>query len=142
VRARTQRLGLIALAGVLLVSALTLAFCSRRDRVEGHAYDIPSGSDRILVEVLNATPRPGLARDVTRELRRAGLDVVGFGNASGDDRRDSTTVLVRRGDAAAGDRVADVLGQGLVAVETDTLLRVDVTVILGEDFHAAHPLHP
>lgn len=141
-RPRTQRLGLIALAGVLLVSALVLAFRSRRDRVEGHAYDIPSGQDRILVEVLNATSRPGLARDVTRELRRSGLDVVGFGNASGEERRDSTTVLVRRGDPAAGARVAEVLGQGLVAVAIDTLLRVDVTVILGGDFHATHALHP
>lgn len=141
-RTRTWRLGLIALAGALLVTALALAFRSRRDRVEGHAYDIPSGRDRILVEVLNATPRAGLARDATRELRRAGLDVVGFGNASGENRRDSTTVLVRRGDTATGERVAGILGQGRVAVETDTLLRVDVTVILGDDFQSTHPLHP
>ncbi len=44
-----------------------------------HAYPIPSADQRILVEVLNATPRPGLARAAARALRRRGLDVIFFG---------------------------------------------------------------
>lgn len=104
----------------------------RRDRVEGHAYDIPSAEDRVLVEVLNGTSRQGLARHGTRQLRRRGLDVIYFGRA--DAPEDSTRILLRRGGREAADRVRAALGIGSVSVVPDTLRRVDVTVILGRDF--------
>ena len=97
-----------------------------------HAYEIPSAKHRIVVEVLNATARPGLARIATRTLRRQGLDVVFFGNTDGT-RVDSTRVIVRRGARGAGERVAGALGQGTVSVQPDTLRWVDVSVILGND---------
>jgi hypothetical protein len=73
-------------------------------------------------------------------LRRQGLDVVFLGNA--DSLADSTRVVARRGDVARARHVASALGSGLVLVETDTFRRVDVTVILGEDFRPAGDLHP
>lgn len=103
-----------------------------RDRVTGHAYDIPSGSDRTIVEVLNGSGRKGLARLGARRLRRYGVDVVYFGNDS--LLRDTTQILVRRGNRDQGEQVRKVLGAGAIAVLTDTLKRVDVTVILGRDF--------
>jgi hypothetical protein len=89
---------------------------------------------RVVVEVLNATERRGLARIGTRVLREAGIDVVYFGNA--DTTLDSTRVLVRRSGTAAGNRVARALGleSEAVALRADTLLRVDVTVLLGRDW--------
>ncbi len=115
----------VALAGLLLHSL-------RRDRVEGHAFDIPSADHRITVEVLNGSGRGGLARLGTRRLRRLGLDVVYFGNA--EAAVDSTRVIIRRGDRARASRVRDALGTGRLDSAPDSLRRVDVTVILGRDF--------
>jgi LytR cell envelope-related transcriptional attenuator len=82
--------------------------------------------------VLNGTTRSGVARAATRMLRRRGIDVVYFGNA--ENAVDSTRVIVRRGDPDQGRQVRLALGAGRVVVEPDTLRRVDVSVVLGEDF--------
>lgn len=108
--------------------------------MQGHAYPIPSPDRRITVEVLNGTRRAGAARLATRMLRRQGLDVVFFGNA--DAAADSTRVIVRRGDPGRGRDVRVALGVGRVMVEVDTLRRVDVSVILGQDFRAGGDLQP
>ncbi len=127
------RRGLIAGALLLTtISVVLLARSLRRDRVEGHAFDIPTGADRVIVEVLNGSGRPGLARLGARRLRRQGLDVVYFGNA--DSTVDSTRVLLRRGEEDRASRVQHALGVGRVRSARDTLRRVDVTVILGPDF--------
>ena len=96
------------------------------------SYAIPSPERRVTVEVLNGTRRAGAARAATRLLRRQGLDVVFFGNADTPAR--STRVIVRRGDPAAAETCCQALGVGRILVEPDTLRRVDVSVILGEDF--------
>ena len=96
--------------------------------------------ERIMVEVLNGTRRQGAARVATRLLRQKGLDVVSLGNA--ESLSQSTQVLVRRGDPNRARYVAASLGAGQVAVAIDTLRRVDISVILGEDFRPRLPLHP
>ncbi len=106
----------------------------------GHAYAIPSPERRITVEVLNGGRRPGAARVATRMLRRQGLDVVYFGNA--DEAAHSTRVIVRRGDPGRGRDVREALGVGRIVVEPDTLRRVDVSVILGQDFRPGGLVHP
>jgi hypothetical protein len=73
-------------------------------------------------------------------LRRLGLDVVFLGNA--DSLVDSTLVLARRGDTARARHVAAALGLGAVRVHADTFRRVDVSVILGEDFQPRPDPHP
>ncbi|MGH7702009.1 MAG: LytR C-terminal domain-containing protein [Gemmatimonadales bacterium] len=90
--------------------------------------------------MLNGTGRQGLARVGTRLLRREGLDVVYFGNA--DQPTESTRVLLRRGERSAAERVVSILGAGQVLWQPDTLLRLDVTVILGEDFRPPPEVHP
>ncbi|HZM27777.1 MAG TPA: LytR C-terminal domain-containing protein [Gemmatimonadales bacterium] len=107
-----------------------------------HAYAVPAREHRILVEVLNTTTRPGLARSATRVLRRQSLDVVFFGNADGSAKVDSTQVIARRGNRGAAQTVAKVLGQGVVKLQTDTLRRVDVTVLLGSDYRPPVDGHP
>ncbi len=96
---------------------------------------IPGEDGRVVVEVLNTTPAPGLARAATRLLRDGGLDVVAFGSDTGK-ALDSTQVLVRRGPAAAGARVARTLGVGTPRSVPDPGRLVDVTVRLGRDFLA------
>ena len=123
------------IAGGLLLSALLLVLiirALRRDRVEGHAFDIPSAEHRIIVEVLNGSGRTGLARLGTRRLRRMGLDVVYFGTA--DSLVDSTRIVARRGDAAVATQVRQALGTGRTDAQPDSLRRVDVSVILGRDY--------
>jgi hypothetical protein len=123
------------IAGGLLLTVLLLVLVTRalrRDRVEGHAFDIPSVEQRIIVEVLNGSGRPGLARLGTRRLRRMGVDVVYFGNA--DSLVDSTRIVVRRGDPTVATRVRQALGTGRVGSRPDSLRRVDVSVILGPDY--------
>jgi LytR cell envelope-related transcriptional attenuator len=94
----------------------------------------------VQVEVLNGTRRQGAARTATRMLRRRGLDVVFLGNA--DSLTDSTRVIARRGDPERARYVAAALGAGKVVVETDTFRRVDVSVILGDDFRPKLEVHP
>ena len=95
---------------------------------------------RVMVEVLNGTRRQGAARTATRMLRRRGLDVVFLGNA--DSLAESTQVIVRRGDPERARFVASALGAGKVVVESDTFRRVDVSVILGDDFRPRLDVHP
>lgn len=112
----------------------------RRRVAPEHAYPIPGAERRIVLEVLNGTTRPGLARAGTRLLRRRGLDVVYFGNA--DTLLDSSRVVVRRGEGKEAREVAEVLGIGRIVTELDTLRRVDYTVLLGRDFAPPAELHP
>ena len=88
----------------------------------------------ITVEVLNGNGRGGDARIGTQRLRRAGMDVVYFGNAS-ESGLDSTRIIVRRGAEKVGERVRAALGQGRVEVQLDSAKLLDVSVLLGLDFH-------
>jgi hypothetical protein len=121
-----------ATAGLALLALAAAVLHFRRDRVPGHAYAIPSGTHRIMVEVLNGSGRPGAARLGTRYLRGKGLDVVYVATAT--EAVDSTRIILRRGDASAAERVRDALGVGAIRTDIDTLRRVDVTVVLGPDY--------
>ena len=105
-----------------------------------HAFAIPPVLGRVTIEVLNGTRRQGVARIATRMLRGRGLDVVFLGNA--DSAETLTRVVVRRGNPDRAQYVIDVLGAGKVVVEPDTFRRVDVSVILGDDFRPKLGVHP
>ncbi|HET7599746.1 MAG TPA: LytR C-terminal domain-containing protein [Gemmatimonadales bacterium] len=142
---RPRRAVLLALIAAGALAVLTASGRIRSQRPApspGHAFAIPSPERRILVEVLNGTTRSGLARSATRALRRQGLDVVFFGSTESAGRSRKTLVLVRRGAVSNGARVARALGTGEVAERSDPLRRVDVSVILGEDYKPPPELHP
>jgi methylmalonyl-CoA mutase cobalamin-binding subunit len=92
-----------------------------------------------VVEVLNGTQTPGLARVGARALRKAGFDVVYLATAPAAE---STMVLVRRGEVDPGTRVRKALGLGTVKSVRDSTRHVDVTVILGPDFKGPDEVHP
>ncbi|HEV8383186.1 MAG TPA: LytR C-terminal domain-containing protein [Gemmatimonadales bacterium] len=118
----------------ILIVGLVLVGCGG-----GSTQTHPIPGDRgaaITVEVLNASGRAGDARIGTRLLRRAGIDVVYFGNAP-ESGLDSTRIIVRRGAAKVGERVREALGQGRVEVELDSSKLLDVSVLLGADFAAS-----
>ena len=128
-------------AGILILVAVT-GFLLRAERSAQpeHAFAIPPVQGRLMVEVLNGTQRQGAARTATRMLRSHGVDVVFLGNA--DSASGLTQVIVRRGDPERARTVAAVLRAGRISVEPDTLRRVDVSVILGEDFRPRLGIHP
>jgi hypothetical protein len=122
--------------GAALVAAVGLLATAWRLTVRhGPAaaeYRVPGSRLPHTIEVLNGTDVDGLARTVTFRLRRAGLDVVSFGTAA-EPAGDSTLVLVRSADTAAGWTVREALGFGRVVVEPNARLLLDVTVVLGRD---------
>jgi len=124
-RGRTAPVGSVASSGSAAVTDL--------------AWPVPNGSTSAVVEVLNGTGRAGLARTATRLLRSHGIDVVGYGNG---DSSGTTRVLLRRGDERRARLVVRALGTGSIVSQPDSTRRVDVTVILGDDFHPEMPLHP
>ena len=130
----------LAIALVLLGALSGFLRRPEREQVGSHAFPIPIIQGRVMVEVLNGTRRQGVARTATRMLRGQGIDVVFLGNA--DSAESATRVIVRRGDPDRARYVAGVLGAGKVVVETDTFRRVDVSVILGDDFKPRLGIHP
>jgi hypothetical protein len=108
------------------------------------AHAVPGDrAPAIVVEVLNASGRSGNARVGTRVLRRAGIDVVYFGNAPETlGIIDSTRIIVRRGPRDVGDRVRLALGKGRVEVQLDSARLLDASVLLGADFAPRQDFHP
>ncbi len=136
--------------GVLLVTLLVVvartprptesSASSTASRAVGEpAWPVPDGEATAVVEVLNGTGRAGLARTATRLLRSRGIDVVSYGNA---DSSAQSVILLRRGSQARARAVLHALGTGAIQVALDSTRHVDVTVILGSDFHPRMPLHP
>lgn len=140
-QSRRQWRGLaLTLLLVVLAGAVGLALRPKAKPSSPQGFAMHSPEGRVMVEVLNGTRRQGAARTATRMLRRRGLDVVFLGNA--DSLAALTRVIVRRGDPERARYVAATLGAGKVMVETDTFRRVDVSVILGEDFRPKLEVHP
>ena len=101
---------------------------------------VPEGT-RVRVEVLNGTATRGLARRATLHLRDRGFDVVAMGNAP--ERRDSTLVLDRAGNAEYAKMVAEALGGARIESRADPSGYLDVTVVLGAAWRPpAEPLYP
>ncbi len=127
----SRRLLLTLVAGVLVLLVLG-TWWMLRVPPDVSTLRIPGEGNRITVEVLNGTTVNGLARQVTRQLRRWGIDVVYFGSTASPDA-DSTLVIARRGDTAAAGIVRNALGVGTITDEPSAQLLLDVTVVLGRD---------
>ena len=130
------------IGAVTLALAVAAALWVRRGEAPaGPPLEVPGERISVVVEVLNATAVDGLAREVTRRLRRAGIDVVGYGSAR-DSLLDSTTIVVRRGDSSAARTVRQALGLGRVVVNRDPRLLLDASVLIGPDLARALGFHP
>lgn len=118
--------------GVLLVGMAVAAILWFRRGDKSPVVTLPKTTQTITVEVLNGTDRRGLARQVTRVLREEGVDVIYFGSA--EDSSHLTQILVRRGEKAKGEELRRLLGVGRVVSKPDSLRRLDLTLILGDDY--------
>ncbi|HEU4453154.1 MAG TPA: LytR C-terminal domain-containing protein [Longimicrobium sp.] len=145
-RLQTVGLFLTLLAVAALIGSLAWGLLGgggssspRSERAEEDAppaASVPAPTGRVRVEVLNASGRPGLAREGTRVLRDRGFDVVSFGNAEGFSP-DTSLVLDRTGRIETARQVADAVGIRRVHSRPDANLYLDATVVLGRDWRSA-----
>jgi len=123
---------------------LALVACARHDPApqrESATGVIETPTERVRVEVLNATRVHGLARRATEYLRDRGFDVVASGTAH--DQRDSTLVLDRTNHPVWAGRIARAFNGARVQVAPDTSRYVDITILLGATWHPpAEPFYP
>ena len=130
--------GVLEFARPALSAVLLAVVACRGDHSKATALPIPGegpGAPRVTVEVLNASGKPGLARAGVRVLRRAGIDVITFGNAPAPlGTLDSTRITVQRIAPGLGERVRRALGVGRVEVRLDSTRLLDARVLLGADF--------
>ncbi|MGW3493385.1 LytR C-terminal domain-containing protein [Streptomyces sp. NPDC001020] len=93
---------------------------------------------RITVNVLNATPRTGLAKKAADELQKRGFHIGDVGNATKEYDKKVTGVGVLLGPKASLDTSLPVLGTQLANAErrTDTRTSTTVDLILGDEFEA------
>lgn len=128
----------IAAAAVAILLVAGLAWAIRRPASGGGPVVMRQWSalpKRVTVEVLNSGKVPGAGRAGTLLLRRAGLDVVYFGNADAKlADRERNQVLVRGGDTSGVGRVVEALGDAEVIDAPDRTRLVDLTVLLGKKF--------
>ena len=91
----------------------------------------------IRVEVLNGCRVSGLARRTADFLRNKAYDVRDFKNAPGRDVYPKTTIFVRCGYRAMGEKLAKTIALPLemVKMEPDpNLVDIDVSLLLGKDY--------
>ena len=143
-RRALRRLSVAGIA-VLLVGGVLLARAWRAGETAVVRASPPDAStfpsERVKVEVLNATDVRGLARRATLHLRDRGFDVLYLGTAT--TQLDSTLVLDRSGYPERARRVAEALGGARVESRPDSSRYLDVTVMLGRSWRApSEPFYP
>ena len=123
---------------LIALAALALPTCARHESAEG---TIEAPTERVRVEVLNATKVHGLARRATEYLRDRGFDVVASGTAR--EQRDSTLIVDRTNHPVWAGRVARAFNGARVQLAPDSSRYVDITVLLGATWRPpAEPFYP
>ena len=139
------RYGRIIVVAVVLAALVWIGWRIWRARGEARtAYVMPDArapeNTRIKVEVLNATKTKGLARRATSFLRDLGYDVVGSGNVA---EQRATTIVYDRSSHPEWARLVGKAMQASVESRPDSSRYLDVTVVLGANWHPRPlPFHP
>jgi hypothetical protein len=137
--------------GVLIVVALVVlgvlgAFFVRRmflvapvDASVERDSGLARKGSTIQVSVLNASGGQNMARHTMDYLRARGFDVVEIGNAH--VREMKSLVIDRANDSVSARKVAFALGIGdsCIRVDVDTMLFLEVHVVLGDDYRQLKP---
>jgi len=95
--------------------------------------------DTITVNVLNATPRSGLAKETADELKKRGFRIGDVGNATKEYDKKVKGVGILLGPKSSLDTALPVVGTQLTDAErrTDAARKsTDIDLILGTDFKA------
>jgi polyisoprenyl-teichoic acid--peptidoglycan teichoic acid transferase len=100
--------------------------------VKRHETRKQNDEKRVIVEVFNGSGKRQLAWKVTQKLRRAGFDVVSWGNY--ENIQKTTLVIDRTGDIRAAQAVAEKLSSAEIVSRIDKSKLVDITVIIGQNY--------
>ena len=94
------------------------------------------------IDVQNATNESGIALKMTEYLRSQGFDVVEMGNKKEKDL-EYTTVIDRKGDRKAAERLARTLGipDKKIIQQVNTSLYLEATIVLGKDYKDYKPFN-
>jgi LCP family protein required for cell wall assembly len=103
------------------------------DAEKGMPTVIVPQSERITVNVWNASGRAGMAYSVTKFLRRKGYDVMDWGNYATEQI--PTRVIDRRGKIFNAQSVANDMGVENFHSEPNANSLVDVEVVVGSQFN-------
>lgn len=118
--------------GALLLAALLLMALSLAVRWSGIGAGAGAPAEVYRIEVLNGTGEAGLARSVTAQLRRMGIDVLLEGNADRFDFSESL-LIDRKGNPALIKRMQRRLGVRRVLLQVQHGPQVDATLVVGYD---------
>jgi hypothetical protein len=101
--------------------------------------DFPGGlyttGRRLRIELLNGTGAIALTQAVARRVVPTGGEITLTGNVPGFGVKHTSVVYYRIPDRAAARRLATALGVGSVALGNVPIDVVDLTVVIGADFH-------
>ena len=119
-------------AAVVMITALVLMALSITVRWSGIGRNLSIPEVPFQIEVLNGTGELGVAREVTMQLRKMGIDVLIEGNAGRFDYRE--TILVdRKGNPELMKKLSKRLGVSRVIIQIQDKPRVDATLVVGWD---------
>lgn len=108
------------------------------ERFAGSVPTTASSAGRLL-EIRNGNGEPGIGQHVAQLLLPAGFRVVLTGNADSFDHATTKIVIYRDTpeQLAIAREIRDVLGVGDISVSRVPQSVVDVTIVVGDDFHPA-----
>ena len=101
------------------------------DEVAKEVINLVNKSE-ISIEVLNGTSRSGLASSVAEKLKAEGYNVTKIGNYK--TTTSISTSIINRTDGEYAKQIKGFLNVGKVKTEKEEGSKVDVTVILGNDY--------
>lgn len=140
----TLNIGIVI--ALILAALLVYALFSRfiTPRVDPNRVSNPLNlmTQKITVEVRNATKQDGIAGTVRNYLFERGFDVVESGNAPENQRNEAYTMVYdRAGEIAHARMIANVLGipDSRIEQKIRTSDLVDVSIVIGKDFPALKP---
>ena len=138
-KTRKRRVRFLHFFFVILLLAVTVYILSAIWRLVPSVFGPREDSNPIRVEVLNGCGIPRLARGVSWELRRLGLDVVSVGDARQQDF-ERTVIVERRSEKLRNARrLAATIGCTNILKDVDSTLYLEATLILGSDYQRFFP---
>jgi len=101
---------------------------------------VPHAGDEVRIVVLNGVGRPGVGEEVARILVPEGYRLMSTTNADTFGYRETKIIAHSEDDLAAAERARALLGAGRIFMGFQPAGLADVTIVVGQDFVAAHNL--
>lgn len=112
---------------VELLSVSRLPETKPKEKISTEEAILPT----VTAVVWNATEQQGLALQMTRFLRRRGVDVIKWGNYG--EKKESTLIIDRTGDLEKTEKIKSIFPTNDLISNIEPGGMADVTIILGED---------